>query len=62
MPRRNEGAGKEEWYKHKGKFMMSLGVLIFLIGLMRFYQISWDVVLMVAGILILLKGLYAKMK
>jgi len=47
---------------HKGKFLIPLGVLVFLIGLMRFYQISWDVVLMVAGILILLKGLYAKMK
>ena len=62
MPRRNEGARKEEWHMHKGKFLIPLGVLVFLIGLMRFYQISWDVVLMVAGILILLKGLYAKMK
>jgi hypothetical protein len=47
---------------HKGKSMISLGVLVFLIGLMMYYQISWPMIFMVAGILILLKGLYAKMK
>jgi hypothetical protein len=62
MPRRNEGARKEEWHMHKGKSMVLLGVLVFLIGLMMYYQISWPVIFMVAGILILLKGLYAKMK
>jgi small neutral amino acid transporter SnatA (MarC family) len=61
MPRRNGNEGKE-WHMHKGKFLISLGVLIFLVGLMRFYQISWPVVAMVAGILMILKGLYAKMK
>lgn len=62
MPRRNEGAGKEEWHKHKGKSMVLFGLLIFLVGVMSFYQVSWPVILMVAGILIILKGLYAKMK
>ena len=62
MPRKVESAGKEEWHKHKGKFLISLGVLVFVIGLLRYYEFSWPVILMVAGILILLKGLYLKMK
>jgi uncharacterized membrane protein YidH (DUF202 family) len=62
MPRKIESAGKEEWHKHKGKFLISLGVLVFVIGLLRYYEFSWPVILMVAGILILLKGLYLKMK
>jgi uncharacterized membrane protein len=62
MPRKVESAGKEEWHKHKGKFLISLGVLIFVIGLLRYYQFGWPVILMVAGMLILLKGFYLKMK
>ena len=62
MPRKVESAGKEEWHKHKGKFLISLGVLVFVIGLLRYYEFSWPVILMVAGILMLLKGLYLKMK
>lgn len=62
MPRRSEFKGKEEWHNHKGKFLISLGVLVFAVGLMRYYSFDWPMVLMVAGILILLKGLYLKMK
>jgi hypothetical protein len=62
MPRKVESAGKEEWHKHKGKFLISLGVLVFVVGLMRYLGFDWPMVLMAAGILILLKGLYLKMK
>jgi len=62
MPRKGEFAGKEEWHKHKGKFLILLGVLTFVIGLLRYYEFSWPMVLMVVGILMLLKGLYLKMK
>jgi hypothetical protein len=61
MPRRENSAEMEKWRMHKGKRMISLGVLIFLVGLMRYYQWSWPVILMVAGVLIVLYGLSKKM-
>jgi hypothetical protein len=44
---------------HKIVFM---GCLMFLIGLLFYLNYDWTVVLMVAGILIFLKGLYIKLK
>jgi hypothetical protein len=62
MPRKIGSNVKEECCMHKGRLVVSLGGLVFLIGVMRYYQFDWSVVLMVAGILILLKGIYIKMK
>lgn len=62
MPRRIRSAGREDWSKHKGKGLIGLGVLAFVVGLMRYYAISWHTVLMVVGILLVLYGLCIKMK
>ena len=61
MPRRENSAETEKWRMHKGKSQISLGVLIFLVGLMGYYQWSLPVILMVAGVLIILYGLAKKM-
>jgi hypothetical protein len=62
MPRKLESADMEKWHKHRGKGLISLGVLVFIIGLLRYYAFDWPVILMIAGILMILKGLYIKMK
>lgn len=41
---------------HGGK-MKVLGLVLFLAGLLRYFNISWDFVLMVLGVILVLKGL-----
>jgi len=37
--------------------MKVLGLVLFLAGLLRYFNISWDFVLMVLGVILVLKGL-----
>lgn len=50
-----------ECCKFRSMMAMKAGVLVFLIGALRFYDISWPVTIMVVGALIFLKGLVGKL-
>lgn len=50
------------WMKTAGKRAMFLGILIFLIGILRYYGYDWNIVLMAVGVLLFLKGIILKLK
>lgn len=50
------------WKEHAPKKAMTFGFLLFLLGLLRFYNQDWSVVWMVIGAVIFLKGLMMKAK
>lgn len=49
-----------DWHRHKGKPLMIVGIVLFLIGVLRFYNIDWPVVLMVVGAVLFVKGMIIK--
>ena len=51
-----------EWHAHKGKPLMIAGIVLLLIGALRFYNVDWPVVLMAIGAFLLAKGLVVKYK
>lgn len=60
MPAKKEDP---QMYGHyRGKPLMMLGVVLFLIGILRFYNVDWNTVLMVIGALLILKGIWVKAK
>lgn len=60
MPRST--SDMEKWHKHQGKRLAFFGLLVFIVGLMDLLQFGWPMILMVAGILIVLFGLFKMMK
>ncbi len=62
MPRNVGSADMEKWQKHKGKKAVAMGILVFIIGLLRYLGYDWSMVLMIAGILMVLYGFVMKMK
>lgn len=48
------------WDAHKGKMMMTTGLILLLIGALRFYRVEWPVVLMVIGVVLIIKGAMKK--
>jgi membrane-bound ClpP family serine protease len=52
----------ENWHKHRGKGAVLFGILILLVGLMKYYQFSWPMILMIVGVLFILFGLFRMMK
>jgi hypothetical protein len=60
MPR--SSSEMEKWHEHKGKRLVLFGLLVFIVGLMDYLQFTWPMILMVAGILMILFGLFKKMK
>lgn len=62
MPRKIDSASIERWHKHRGKRLVFFGFLIFIVGLMDYYQFSRPAILMAAGVLIILFGLFKMMK
>lgn len=55
MPR--NAPAKEERHKRGGKGMVFGGVIVIIIGLMLYFQVTWPLVLVIVGILIALFGL-----
>jgi hypothetical protein len=53
---------KKDMSYHYGKKKMLLGFGIFLLGLIKYLGYSWEMALMVLGVLVFLKGLLIKMK
>jgi len=47
---------------HHGKMKMFCGLIVFLVGLMLYYDLKLPIVLMVVGAIMFLKGLIVKMK
>ncbi len=48
---------------HKGKAMMTVGLILLLAGLLRLYNVDWPVVMIVIGAVLMLKGiLISKMR
>ena len=48
------------WHAHRGKPLMIAGIVLLLIGILRFYNVDWPVVLMVIGAVLLVKGFIIK--
>ncbi len=48
----------KEMMKHKGKGLLMGGIGLFVLGLVKYLGYSWEMGLMVIGILAILKGLY----
>lgn len=51
---------KQNYPYHKGKFLIFLGFLFLLAGVLRVYGVSLEWVLIVIGIILVLKGLWIK--
>jgi len=51
---------KEEHEKYTGKKLAMLGVLLLVVGVMRYLNFDWSYVFMVVGILMILKALMLK--
>jgi len=51
---------KEEHGKDKGKKLAMLGVLLLVVGVMRYLSFDWSYVFMTVGILMILKALMMK--
>jgi hypothetical protein len=51
-----------DWHKMMSRKIMWLGIILFLIGLIRYYGYDWNVVLMSVGIVLFLKGVILKCK
>lgn len=51
---------ESEWSHWHAMRLMSIGVLLVIAGLLLRFGYSWDVVLIVVGVLIFLKGLAKK--
>ena len=49
-----------EWQPHKGKHLMTAGLVLLVIGILRYYQASWPVVLIVLGAVLMVKGAIIK--
>lgn len=47
---------------HRGKMKMFCGLIVFLVGLMLYYDLKLPVILMVVGAIMFLKGMIVKMK
>jgi uncharacterized membrane protein HdeD (DUF308 family) len=47
---------------HHGHGIKALGIALFLAGLLSYLNFSWDIVLMVVGAVLVLKGLWMKHK
>lgn len=52
----------ELWMKTAPKRAMFLGIVLFLIGLLRNLGYDWNIVLMAVGVLLFLKGVMLKLK
>ncbi|MEM7824969.1 MAG: hypothetical protein QXO27_03270 [Candidatus Aenigmatarchaeota archaeon] len=52
----------EKMMKHKPYKMMFLGIILFVIGLLKYLGYDWNIVLMALGVLFFLKGIALKMK
>jgi hypothetical protein len=51
-----------DWQKIMPMKIMCLGLILFLIGIIRYYGYDWNIVLMVVGIVLFLKGIMLKFK
>jgi len=51
-----------DWKKIMPCKLMWLGLMLFLIGIIRYYGYDWNIVLMVVGIVLFLKGVILKFK
>jgi len=61
MPR-NERMKSAECCSHYGKKKLLIGVFLFLLGLVKYMGYDWDMVLMVAGVLVFAKGILMLLK
>ncbi len=48
---------KEKCYEHKGKGMLMGGLGLLILGAIKYFGYSWEMGLMVIGILAIIKGL-----
>lgn len=53
---------KEEWGHMRGKFLTTVGAALLVYGALKFYGVDSNVVWMILGAGLLLKGLWLKMK
>ena len=51
-----------DWHKMMSRKIMWLGIILFLIGLIRYFGYDWNIVLIVVGIVLFLKGIISKFK
>ncbi|MGA3020747.1 MAG: hypothetical protein ABSD68_02245 [Candidatus Micrarchaeales archaeon] len=52
----------ENWHMHRGKGMVFAGFVILAVGLMNYYQLSWTLITMVVGVLLIVFGFFRMMK
>ena len=53
---------EEEHRYYPGKGLMVLGMILFVTGVLRYFGIEWNVVLMVLGLLLMIKACLFKYK
>ncbi|MBI2005136.1 MAG: hypothetical protein HYS80_00015 [Candidatus Aenigmarchaeota archaeon] len=53
-------AKNNDWHSHRGKPLVIAGIVLFLMGILRFYNVDWPVVLMVIGTVLFAKGMIIK--
>ncbi len=51
-----------DWKNMKGKRLMLAGEVLLVIGIMRYFNIDWNIVLIVLGAFLTLKGLWVNKK
>jgi len=49
---------EKKMMKHKAKAMISLGIGVFIFGLVKYLGYSWEIAFMTVGVLAVLKGLW----
>ena len=49
-----------EWKSLMGKRLIVLGIVLLLIGILRFYNFDWPSILMIVGIFLIVKGIIIK--
>ena len=49
-----------EWHLHRGRGLMTAGLVLLVLGALRYYNVGWPVALMIVGVILLVKGFIIK--
>jgi len=62
MPGNQKSSACCDWHMMMPRKIMWLGLILFLIGIIRYYGYDWNIVMMTLGIVLFLKGIILKFK